>query len=77
MQGIYFYGDYCSGKVWGLKKNGSTWENASLLGSSLKISSFGIDEAGNLYMADLQSGTVYELRDSMVTHEHCLPLISK
>ena len=26
LQGVYFYGDYCSGKIWGLRRNGTGWE---------------------------------------------------
>lgn len=64
MVGFYFYGDYCSGRIWGLKKQGSTWRNQLLLESSHNISSFGEDEAGNLYLADLGDGTIYKIDSS-------------
>jgi hypothetical protein len=58
MQGIYFYGDYCSGRIWGLAFNGSAWQSSLLEDTGYNISSFGEDEAGNLYVADY-GGDIY------------------
>jgi glucose/arabinose dehydrogenase len=60
--GIYFYGDYCSGRIWALAPDGSGgWLNAEVLKSDLAISSFGEDEAGELYVLDYGSGVIYRL----------------
>lgn len=49
MQGIYFYGDYCTGCIWGLIRGADNgWQNQQLIDSKLLISSFGEDEAGNI-----------------------------
>ncbi len=61
LQGIYLYGDYCTGRMWGLRKNGATWENFLLADTPHLISAFGEDEAGNLYVADHGTGTVYRV----------------
>lgn len=61
LQGLYIYGDFCSGRIWGLRRVGNTWENQLLLDSTLQISSFGEDQAGNLYVADLAGGTIYKI----------------
>jgi len=62
MQGVYFYGDYCSGRVWGLVKTGpSTWSSALLTDTAYSISSFGEDESGELYLLDYASGTIYRV----------------
>jgi len=76
MQGIYIYGDYCLGKIWGLiYSNG--WHYRQLLDTNLLISSFGEDEAGNLYVADYASGVVYQIHDTMTTPlNFYLPLIT-
>ena len=58
--GIYFYGDYCSGKVWGLLKNGEDWQSALLFSTRKNISSFGVDEDGEIYLADY-NGSIYRL----------------
>jgi hypothetical protein len=64
MQGMYFYGDYCTGKIWGLI-NAIGWQNQLLLDTDLSISTFGEDEAGNLYLADLSSGVIYQITDTV------------
>lgn len=61
LQGIYLYGDFCSGRIWGLRRNGLVWENQLLLDTTLNISSFGEDEAGNLYVADMTAGVIYKI----------------
>jgi len=61
LQGHYIYGDYCSGNIWALAYNGSAVaENKLLVVSSLSITSFGVDLAGNLYILDRQGG-IYTL----------------
>jgi hypothetical protein len=47
-QGIYFLGDYCNGKIWGLQREGQTWQSQMLLDTNRSISSFGEDEAGEI-----------------------------
>ncbi|MCS7060496.1 MAG: PQQ-dependent sugar dehydrogenase [Anaerolineae bacterium] len=49
--GRYIYGDYCSGTIWALHRNAAgEWINETLLESDMNISSFGEDEAGELYV---------------------------
>ncbi len=63
MEGVYFYADYCGGQVWGLRQDGGEWQNQELADTDFFITSFGEDEAGELYLADYGSGTVYRLVD--------------
>ncbi|MBE0431124.1 MAG: PQQ-dependent sugar dehydrogenase [Dehalococcoidia bacterium] len=57
----YIYGDYCSGNIWALAYDGEVvTENTLLTGSDLRITSFGVDLAGNLYVLDRQGG-IYTL----------------
>ncbi len=61
-QGVYFYGDYCTGTVWGLIHTGeNTWQSKELFSTGAKITTFGTDEAGNIYLADYRSGTLLRL----------------
>jgi hypothetical protein len=53
LQGAYIYGDYCSGQMWTLRESGGAWNRAPLMDSRLSLSSFGEDEAGELYAVDL------------------------
>ena len=58
--GAYVYGDFCSGKIWGLRYNGeSLSEHTLLVDSSLSITSFGQDLAGNLYILSRNAGIYY------------------
>jgi glucose/arabinose dehydrogenase/predicted small lipoprotein YifL len=62
LDGAYLYGDYCSGRIWALTQSASgAWNSRLLLESGLAISSFGEDEAGEIYVADLAGGAVYRL----------------
>jgi glucose/arabinose dehydrogenase len=66
MQGVYFYGDACSGRIWGLKFDGSSWQNtqlSQLANASYAITTFGEDEVGNVYIAHYNNGTVYQITD--------------
>ena len=62
LQGVYLYGDYCSGKVWGLKRDNGTWQSQQIASTTYSISTFGEDEAANLYVADF-AGTLYQVTD--------------
>ena len=65
MEGIYFFGDYNSGRIWGLQQDPSgNWIDRQLLETSLRISSFGEDERGNLYVASLFTGAIHRLSDT-------------
>lgn len=55
-QGAYFFGDYGSGRIWGLFREGNSFERIELLDSSSNISSFGEDRNGELYVVDHRGG---------------------
>ena len=62
LQGAYIYGDFCSGKVHGLRyENGQVTEHKELADTNLRIMSFAEDNAGELYLLS-QSEGVYHLR---------------
>lgn len=61
MHGIYFYGDYCSGRIWGLRQSDTGWSQKELTDSGLSISTFGEDEAGEVYVADYGKGNIYKI----------------
>jgi glucose/arabinose dehydrogenase len=61
LAGRYLFGDYCSGQIWALTDAGEgRWTMGPLLSSELRITSFGEDAAGEIYVLD-QGGTVYLL----------------
>lgn len=53
LQGTYLFADFASGFVWSLRPDGDGWAMAKELDTDLYISSFGEDEAGELYVVDL------------------------
>ena len=55
LQGVYVYGDFQSGKVWGLKHDGRqvTWQK-ELAQTPLQLVSFGEDNSGEIYLVDYQ-----------------------
>jgi glucose/arabinose dehydrogenase len=60
LQGIYFYADYCQGRIWGLKLENFAGQSQLLLDTNYNPSSFGEDENGEVYLVSL-SGQVYKL----------------
>jgi len=64
LRGIYLYGDYCSGRIWGIERQGSTFNNRLLLSTAFGITTFGEDEAGEMYLADASKGTIYRIEGS-------------
>jgi glucose/arabinose dehydrogenase len=79
MNGIYFYADYCSGKIWGLQQDQGNWENNLLWDSDqpFYFSTFGEDEHGNLYVADRSGGVIYQVSDTILSKRCYLPIISR
>ncbi|HYU57938.1 MAG TPA: CARDB domain-containing protein, partial [Actinomycetota bacterium] len=63
LYGQYFFGDFCSGRIWTATDASGSWVATEALSSSLSISSFGEDEAGELYVADRadDTGAVYRI----------------
>ena len=61
LRGIYLYGDYCSGRIWGLERQGNGWNNRQLLASGFTITTFGEDEAGEVYVANAANGSVHRI----------------
>lgn len=55
--GTYVFGDFCTGEIFVLDSG----VIALALGTGMLISSFGEDEAGEVYVVDLQEGSVHRL----------------
>ena len=58
--GIYLYGDYCSGFVWGLINVDGGWQDQLLFETNERITSFGQDSAGEIYLLS-DGGEIYKL----------------
>lgn len=59
LQAAYLFGDYCTGRIWtSWRDSNLTWQTIELMKTNMAISSFGEDEAGEVYVIDY-AGTVY------------------
>lgn len=79
IQGLYFFADYCTSKIWSLRWNGSTsYTNfvdrttdlqPSAGGTIGSITSFGQDAYGELYICDQAAGIVYKIVPDTVVND--------
>jgi glucose/arabinose dehydrogenase len=63
LQGYYVYGDAQFNRLWGARRVGGVWENDEIIipGNPLAyFNSFGQDNAGEIYILDYATGTVYK-----------------
>jgi glucose/arabinose dehydrogenase len=78
MDGVYFYGDFELGWLWGLKQTGTNWQSLALISPAFMsphflISTFGEDEQGGIYLAEHNTGIIYQIQD---THQVWTPTFS-
>jgi glucose/arabinose dehydrogenase len=61
-QGVYLYGDFCSGEVFALVQDASgSWQNELVYSLGELITSFGMDESGEIYLLG-RAGGLFSLR---------------
>lgn len=58
--GAYLFGDFCSGRVWALWQETDKWQVRTLFETDLRISSFGEDASGEVFVID-RGGSVHRL----------------
>lgn len=64
LRGMYLYGDYCSGRIWGARPDANgVWTARLLLDTTLNIVSFAEDAGGEVYVIQ-QSGSIHRLVDN-------------
>jgi glucose/arabinose dehydrogenase len=61
LAGNYFFGDFCSGLVWGLHRDAAGWVRTQVARSEDNITSFGEGVDGELYLVT-QQGNIYQIR---------------
>jgi glucose/arabinose dehydrogenase len=65
--GWYVFSDYCSGTLFGIRSDaelpadGTALSPRILLETEANVSAFGVDDAGELYLADVEDGIVYRI----------------
>lgn len=63
LQGVYFYGDWCTGNIFALYRDtAGEWQSLRFTQLAGKlISAFGEDEAGELYVVDYTGGGIWRM----------------
>lgn len=69
LAGIYFYGDYCSGRIWTAD---AAWRTTEALKTAALIVSFGEDDDGELYVVD-HAGTIFRVTAGVVRRRASRP----
>jgi uncharacterized repeat protein (TIGR03806 family) len=63
--GRYVFADFVSGRIWALQSDGMDgYTNEELINTSTGPSSFGVDQDGELYYTDINSGRIMQLIQS-------------
>jgi glucose/arabinose dehydrogenase len=77
--GYYVYADFCTGIIGGITPDGEGgWNHDNLLDwDNNQIVSFGEDAAGELYMAALGRGTIYQVKTMVVSSTDDFPGLEK
>jgi glucose/arabinose dehydrogenase len=65
LSGIYFFGDFCSGRIWGMRKSGSFWTKHLFSDSPFSLTAFGEAEDGSIYLADYTTGDIYRIAQAI------------
>lgn len=71
-QGKYFFSDYCTGTIWYLNPDAG-FTRTTAFDTTFNVSSFGEDENGELYIANLFANTVYKLVLVNPNPDNCEP----
>ena len=76
--GAYVYGDWSTGRVWGIKHDGTkvTWHR-ELVDTPFNITGFGTDHAGELYVIDHAGGGFYRLEPTTEADRPSQPFPTK
>jgi glucose/arabinose dehydrogenase len=62
LRGVYMFGDYCSGRIWGLRYDGGVVASAQIATAGFSIGSFAQDRAGEVYVLQYGSaGGIYKI----------------
>ncbi|HEV7662704.1 MAG TPA: PQQ-dependent sugar dehydrogenase, partial [Chloroflexota bacterium] len=65
LNGVYLYGDECSGRMWALTRDaGGAWSTTDLGKQGVSLSSFGEDDSGEMYVTGFDDGTIYRITTS-------------
>lgn len=61
LDGVYVFADYCSGRVFSLQVDEGAVTPRQVLQAEPGLASFGVDESGELYVANANTGAIYKV----------------
>lgn len=62
LRGLYIFGDYVSGRIWALREENGGWARELLIRPpNFRISTFGQDQAGEVYVANYSGGGIHRI----------------
>jgi len=62
--GKFVYGDYCTGIIWALERDGENFRSERImLIKGVNLSSFAVDAQGELYLLGVNTGTFYRITE--------------
>jgi len=61
LNGIYFFSDFCTGTIWGLRRVDGQWQQTRLYEPGFPVTGIGTDESGEMYFTDYARGAIYQL----------------
>jgi glucose/arabinose dehydrogenase len=70
MRGVYFFANFGENfsqgpyQIWGMRRS-ENWASKLLLEIGFPISTFGVDEKRNLYVANIENGIIYQIVDTL------------
>ena len=56
--GLFFFADYCTGQVWSIRRDGLATRVQRVWASERRVSAFGLDERGQLWLVDHEGALV-------------------
>lgn len=59
--GTYLFGDFCTGDIWGMQRVGGQWQVRLLANTGYRISAFGEDRGGELYVFGYDNGLMQKI----------------
>lgn len=63
LNGVYFYGDFCTGRIWGADTDiNGDWFSKLLLDTTISITTFGEDESGDVYLVAYNAGDLLRIK---------------
>jgi outer membrane protein assembly factor BamB len=65
LSGLYVFGDFISGRIWSLQKNGQTFVRSNVATTSGgDLAAIGEDQSGELYAARYSSGVIARIHQT-------------